>query len=486
MKITSPPEKGRFASRGLGKGIILVLALMPFHALLTVWAASIFGGYAAIRLWKEYLLFVFCLLGVNLLLKKPRLREQFFASRLVRLLLAFLAVTIVWTVAGLVSGGVSGRAAAFGFIVDARLPVWFLVVYIWTLHETGGRNGARVDWRLVALIPAAVVIGFALAQYLLPADFLRHFGYGPDTIPAYQAVDNKIEYVRLQSTTRGPNPLGAYLVVIIPLALAAIVSMLDPKKRDQFKEYWPYALLAVVGLNALFGSYSRSAWLGAFVAISVVIYVSAARRERRFFLVAAAALVVIASAGIVLNRDNDTVQNLFFHTDEHSAAAVSTNFDRAASLNNGWRDVVTHPLGHGVGSAGPASHHNRPRPARIAENHYLQIGQETGWLGMGLFVAILAALLRALYRRRADPLALGLLGALAGLALVNFFSHAWTDDTLAYVFWGLAALAVATNTPKYRQRQKDTAAPKYRQRQAAKATTAPKYQAGISGSKALE
>jgi len=64
-------------------------------------------------------------------------------------------------------------------------------------------------------------------------------------------------------------------------------------------------------------------------------------------------------------------------------------------------------------------------------------------LGLVLFTAAIVLTGMTLYRQRSDSLALGLLAALAGLTLVNFLSHAWADDTLAYLFWGLAALALA-------------------------------------------
>ena len=46
--------------------IMAILLLMPFHAFLTVWGASLFGHYTALRLWKEALL-ALCALGVTYL-----------------------------------------------------------------------------------------------------------------------------------------------------------------------------------------------------------------------------------------------------------------------------------------------------------------------------------------------------------------------------------------------------------------------------------
>ena len=100
------------------------------------------------------------------------------------------------------------------------------------------------------------------------------------------------------------------------------------------------------------------------------------------------------------------------------------------------------PFGRGVGTAGPASVYNRGK-GRVAENYFIQIGQEAGWIGLMLFLLINAGVGYLLWVRRADPLALSLLAGLIGLSFVNLLSHAWSDDTLAYVWWGLAGIAMA-------------------------------------------
>jgi hypothetical protein len=56
---------------------------------------------------------------------------------------------------------------------------------------------------------------------------------------------------------------------------------------------------------------------------------------------------------------------------------------------------------------------------------------------------------------RADPLALGLFASFIGLTVVNLFMHAWTDDTLAYVWWGLAGIAMAPVSLKSPQKDHD-------------------------------
>jgi O-antigen ligase len=122
-------------------------------------------------------------------------------------------------------------------------------------------------------------------------------------------------------------------------------------------------------------------------------------------------------------------------------------------VKNGLSDLRDHRLGTGPGTAGPASYYNTGHRERIAENYFIQIGQEVGIIGMALFLLINIGVGYLLCVRRDDPLALSLFASLIGLTFVNMLSHAWADDTLAYIWWGLAGIAMVqlpqkTETPK--------------------------------------
>ena len=92
--------------------------------------------------------------------------------------------------------------------------------------------------------------------------------------------------------------------------------------------------------------------------------------------------------------------------------------------------LVFQPLGRGPGTAGPASVYNQGK-VRLAEDFYVQIGQETGVIGLVLFAAISTVVLLRLYRGRSRALLLVLFVSGAGLVIVNLLSHSWSDDTLA-------------------------------------------------------
>lgn len=142
-------------------------------------------------------------------------------------------------------------------------------------------------------------------------------------------------------------------------------------------------------------------------------------------------------------QNNDTLQNTLFHSDENSTSQQSSNQARSNALTTAAQEVVRQPLGQGPGSAGPASFRNEVSPPRIAENYYLQIGQEVGIVGLAVFLLILVLVARNLLQRRRYVLAQILLASLAGLTVVNVLSHAWTDDTISLLWWGFAGAVMA-------------------------------------------
>jgi len=75
-------------------------------------------------------------------------------------------------------------------------------------------------------------------------------------------------------------------------------------------------------------------------------------------------------------------------------------------------------------------------------------GQAMVELVIGLFMLITVGVGYLLWLRRDHPLALALFASLVGLTFINLLSHAWADDTLAYIWWGLAGIAMAPGLNK--------------------------------------
>ena len=414
--------------------VAVLIAAVPFHAFLTTWGASIAGHYTLLRLWEEIILVGLMVIVGYWLVREKSLRVQLFKSVLFRLIVAYALLTILLGIVALLKEQVTLKALGYGWIVNLRYISFFLVTLVVALRS----EWLQTKYVRLLLWPAIFVGAFALLQYtVLPHNFLSHFGYNAQTIVPIETINDNPNYIRVQSTLRGANPLGAYMVVI----LAAVVA-LWPTHRKQ--RQW----LAGVGLlagEALLFSFSRSAWLGAVLAVGVVVWLSIRTKKAR--LVAgsiAAGVVLMGIVGFLTLRNQAAVQNALYHTDEHSKVALSSNEARAAALKDGLSDVVHEPFGRGPGTAGPASAYNGSHGARIAENYFIQIAQEVGWLGLALLLTIFSLIMYDLVLKiRTSPLALLLFASFLGLTIVNLLSHAWVDDTLAFTWWGLAGVALA-------------------------------------------
>lgn len=448
-----------------------ILVLMPFHALLTTWAGSNFGHLDLWRIWKEILFLAMVPPAFWLIWHTPELKKWLISSWIARLFVIYILLHLALGAWSLANHLVNKTALIYALIINLRFIGFFILCAV----VASKSDLLRRNWKKLLLAPAAAVIAFGLAQkLLLPYDFLRHFGYGKNTIPAYQTVDSNLDYRRLQSTLRGANPLGAYLALIIPALFLRMFLRVRPL------EYSWIRLAGLLGaLVVLFLTYSRSAEIGVAIALGLLVWWGIDRsgiefessnssakggvpgdqsrrtlaklngkagstridkkiagRKIMFVLLSVA---VLMAGTVYVFRNSQPVQDTLFHTSNNSTAPRSSNADRLQSMGNGVRDVIYQPLGRGPGTAGPASFRNN-YPSRIAEDYFLQIGQEIGVLGIALFVAINILVAKQLWQKREDTLPRILLVSLVGITIVNLISHAWTDDTLAYIWWGLAGI----------------------------------------------
>lgn len=403
-----------------------IMFLLPLVTPLIIWKSTIVGHLDVLRIWKELLLAACLPLFIWVAWQQPKLRSWLRSSWLPRLMLFYAIFSVLMGLNAIQLGDANAQAVIYGLLINLRFLGFFMLV----LAVAGLSPILSKNWRIIVIIPASIVILFGLLQYfVLPPDFLRHLGYGPDTIPFLQTVDNKIEFQRIQATLRGANPLGAYLVLVLPLGWLIL-------------QRWQRVLFVVGGALVLLLTYSRSAWLGLVATVgSLGLVRNTSRSALRIMALVLVAALLFGGAVLWLARDVDLVQNTIFHSDESSTSSESSNAGRLRSLQTGAEDTIREPFGRGVGTAGPASFRNT-QPPRIAENYFIQLIQEVGWLGLGVFIAINYMVGAILWQRRKDGLALILLATLIGITAINMLSHAWTDEVLSYLWWGLAALAV--------------------------------------------
>jgi len=463
---------------------ILLLALLPFHALLVTAGTKLIAGpghapLAVLALWKEFLLGIIVLLVVlEWMSKKWKVEsgKRFTFDAIDTLIIALLVLSAVVTV----MMRVDVKTALYGFKYDFLPLVAFLVArrVVWSerfLSLVGH----------ILLVVGCVVATYGIVGFLLPQKFFLWLGYssvhslyfadGP--LAAFQQIgDTSLR--RIQSSMSGPNQLGLWL--LIPWCVV-LVRLLKERR-------WILLLpLGLIGL-ALLLSFSRSAFLGGFVATLVMLRIGLPPRiGKKVFL---GFLTGCVALGIVLVLLFPQVFWRLGSTRGHLTRPILA-----------MQEVLRNPLGQGLGMAGPASTHLRDtcvflraqddpawaknipklcvfvggvkvQPAdrecvcpNLPENWYIQIGVEMGVIGFVLFLLLVSLLLRRLgsgkwkvqkHSASSKPLSTSLLSteyfslrsavflSFLALSIAALFLHAWEDSAVAYTVWLLMAFLISS------------------------------------------
>jgi O-antigen ligase len=243
------------------------------------------------------------------------------------------------------------------------------------------------------------------------------------TVGAASAAYGIVQYGMLHYDTLGRRPEGAmshYMTYsgLVMLVVCAAVARLVFGARDRV---WP-ALVMPALLVALALTFTRSAWVGACVAIGLVLVL------KDFRLTAVVPVAVALVFAVAPDRITDRMVSMF---DLHDP----TNRDRLSMVNTGIAMVKDHPLtGVGPNMVGPLYPEYRASGAVNAVNLHLhnvplQIAAERGLPALAVWIWFVVALVDTLVRlfknggdRVLGSAALAAVGAMlaAGLFEYNF------------------------------------------------------------------
>lgn len=421
--------------------LLVILLLVIFggivlHAPLTVVSSTLWPEWSLLfKSWKEILMLV---AGILLLIELRRHHKaKLILDPLIYLIGLYGLVHII-----LIPVGFQGLMPTLaGLMIDLRYVFFFALVYL-TLKMY---PGLWKPFLKVGLAGALVVVVFAILQVtVLPNDFLKYLGYGDKTIQPYLLVDMNPAFVRINSTLRGPNSLGAYLVIVLPLVLAYLIQVWRTKLTARRQVV--LAILSAGGLVAMWFSYSRSAWLGLVLAVAAIVAISLWRKLSMRTWAIICGLVLVIAVGGWLMRGTNFVSNVLFHNNQQDASGVNSDYGHIASLSQASHEFWTQPLGAGIGSTGSAS--MLGSHPLVIENQYFFIAHEAGWLGLALFVFIWLVIFMRLWQKRTDWLSLGVLAGGIGLVVASIALPTLADDTVAIVWFGLAAVALTREVKK--------------------------------------
>lgn len=410
-------------------GLLLVIfGLLVLHAPLTVWLTAQ-GAPVWVKAWKEVLLGVAAVMLMIDLIRRHK--ADILNDRLLWLIGGYV---LLHCVVAFFSQS-SPYSLGAGLLIDLRYVVFFATVYVF-LHAY---PQYRRRFIVVGIAGAGIVVGVALLQLVLPHDALKYLGYSDATIKPYILLDENPHFIRMNSTLRGPNPLGAYammvLLGVVAYGLAVGIKLTDGRKRAL------HLFLAIGGAVALWISYSRSAALGFAIGLITMVVLRYRNHPVRWRQYITTGLVIgmLALAGYSL-RDTVFFKNIILHDNPTTGAAYTSDQGHSDSLKEGIAKMLQQPFGAGIGSTGSASIGSQS--PLVIENQYLMVAHEVGWLGLAIFVWLWGLVLWRLWRVKQDWLATTVLASGVGLAAIACTWPVLVDDPVSMIWWGLAAVAL--------------------------------------------
>lgn len=407
-----------------------LLAYMPFHLFLSRWLSLYTGGLGQWDAGKDIFTCIVVSVCGFLFFK-----EKLYKHKYTRLLFTLLAAYFLLHLSFLVFdwSGHAHRPFVVATLFNGRIFAWLFIGLIAGLLSSDFQRKTLLK---ILLITSTITCVFALVQYILPKDLMEHFGYSIErgAKPSF-FIDDKIDFPRVMSTVRDPNSYGSYL--IMPLSILWFLLL-----KNRLPRVKAAALLLLHAL-ALFLTFSRGAWLGAFIALAIVagmLYksqlISFVRRYSPFLMVA----VLLMAGMIFIFRDTYVFKNVILHSDE-STIEADPNELRVHLQQLAIEGIVEDPQGHGPGTAGLVSISN-PKGTFLTENYYLQIAYEVGIFGLLILLSIFIATLHQLLSIKEISAKAVLVGCFVAYSFIAILIHLWSNESVAAQYMLVTGLLI--------------------------------------------
>lgn len=406
---------------------------MPFHLLASRWFSLYTGGLGQWDAAKDILTLM--ALGFAILIV---IQQKLFQNRLVLALFGLMALygglhVLLWFTD---RENQDFRSAVVATLYNGRIFAYaFIGLVVGALHLASKQTVLKI-----LLIASTITCLFAFVQYVGPDNLMSHFGYSVErgAKPSF-FIDDKPDFPRVFSSIRDPNSYGAYLIVPITFLWGAVLKLKAWRKKA--------LLLLGIHLLALLLTFSRGAWLGAIIALSIASFLLYERKvfsfiKKQKWLIAAALVLIVPIMFAVKN--SYVFQNVFLHSDK-STVMADPNEIRLSLLQEVTEDVVEEPQGHGPGTAGLVSIGN-PKGTRLTENYFLQIGYEVGWLGLAIFVGLVALSYYLLIKAPREYITISLLASFWAYLFIATLIHLWSNEAVAAQWWLLAGWLIGQGT----------------------------------------
>ncbi len=404
-----------------------LIVFLPFSTVI-----SVFLVYRVGIPWsqfiKEILLFFIFLLCFLLLLEKWRKTKKFPLQ--LGWLDGIIITYIIWMVAiTLPTTGLSG------LIYGGRYDLIFLLVFLCLYHGYEFLSKPFSYYLKLFLISGGIMLFLSgLLKWPLSEDILLWFGYSGNPSawqfgsapPIFHWVDGA-NVRRFQGLLDGPNTMGAYVIFFFWVFL-----YYSRRHKDW---YFVIGIISIVLVMMVMYTYSRSAWIGLAGAGLLMILASMKSLYKRYKL---QSFVLFAVLWVVIGY-------LYVHYTTQNTAVINrtgSNIWHFERIIFGWNRFLSHPIGQGMGSAGPAYRHVQDLKwlshdevekidyEYIPESWFVQQCIEGGIIWWALFFIIIGALgiLLLLFH----PF---LWAAFGGVAAMNLVLHTYESSVVSYTIF---------------------------------------------------
>lgn len=420
-----------------------LIAFFPFQALTLakLWSfglpASVVSHLGA---WKETLALAVIIAAVReLMASRSRL------DALDRFALGFVGLTALYAL--LQPSIVPGAPATTHIrLLGFRETAGFVLVLFGARHAPlGPRFAARATRTVIAV--GGIVGAVGIFEVLFSSAW-NHFVVHVVKYPAYQ-------FVVLHSQPRNPADIrfygnvgglrvvriGSVFLSYLTCAWYLVIPFAVGIERTIRRKASPLVLLAtVLAGGALLLTQTRSAILAAVVVAFLGLVPTAGRTRywRTQVAILLAGLALLAVPVALSTGLTNRVAASGTKSDNSSTGHISRFF-------LGLDTIGHYPLGLGLGTGAGTGQRFQVKSDVIAENNYLEVGDELGVLPMLIFIALTAALLlrlRRAAREHPDPLLTAMWTGGAGLAVAALFLQPWSVFEVAWTYWGLAGAAL--------------------------------------------
>jgi len=355
-------------------------------------------------------------------LKKIKLSEK--KNALDWAIIIFTAVVFVSTLTS-----VNKLLSIYGFIAFCAYPIAYFVF----AKNINRENLSKILDLIVLSFLVVVVIGALQTMIIIPHSFINLsankkifdlLGWDID-ISAWRGA-------RIVSTLGNPNVLGTYLVFVLPVLAGIFLQKPSLKK----------AIIFTLGVLLLFFTYSRSAWIGFFAGILAISIFSG--KKLPVFLI----ILLLASSLFIPTVRHRLQSGL----SSHSGSGYSSRTDI-------WKtslDIIrTYPvLGTGINTFYQVYPDFRKVPSEDfshAHNMILQVGCETGFLGMASFIVFIGLFLVlalkvckkfALEKNTVSDswMIIGIISATVGFIAQNSFDYFLSRGQIGVLFFAMMGI----------------------------------------------